>query len=131
MNGRDIWPRCGRQQRERFAAFRHRTPKAGETEPILVCLREFPLLLGRFGPGELEETRCRNQTSTDWKPPPFGTEIDDGRSGGPSRGEAPPQLRKFIRAIFEQQRLLRGVRMTLSEPPDHRSLISGPDVLAR
>src|SRR5438270_8374867 len=80
VNGRNIRPRCGREQRERFAALGHRPPQTGEAEPILARLRQLPLLLRRFGPGELEEMRGRDKTSTDWKSASFGTEIYDGRS---------------------------------------------------
>src|SRR5438045_8674921 len=61
--------------------------------------------------------RRRDEAPANWEPPPLGTEIDDGRSFGPSRREAPSQFRKLIRSVCE--------------PPNHRSLISGPDVLAR
>src|SRR4051794_11076402 len=83
---------------------------------ILASLRELPLLLRRFGPGELEEMRRRNQTSTDWKPPSLGTKIDDGCSFGSSRWEAPSQLSKVIRSVFK--------------PPDYGSLVGRPDVLS-
>jgi len=95
---------------------------ACEAEPVFAYLCELPLLLRRFGPGELEEMRRRDQTAVDRKSAVLGTEIDDRRSFRARRGEAPPQrsppqLRKLIRAVFE--------------PTNHRDFIGRLDVLAR
>src|SRR5213075_417577 len=57
-----------------------------------------------------------DETPANWKPPTLGTEIDDRRSFGPSRWEAPSQLSKVIRSVFQ--------------PPDHRGFVGRPDVLS-
>src|SRR5439155_20472265 len=69
-----------------------------------------------FGPGELEEVRRGDEAPTDWKAPPLRTEIDDRCALRSSRWETPPQLGELVRAVFQ--------------PPDHRTFVGRPDVLA-
>src|SRR5690242_218170 len=78
---------------------------------------EFPFRLRRFGPGELEEVRRRDQTPTDRKSPPLRPEIDDWRCLWSRGREAPSQLDEFVRAVFQS--------------PNYRSFVRRPDVLAR
>src|SRR6266550_4889709 len=60
--------------------------------------------------------RGGDKTAANRKPATLGTKIYDRRSLRPSRWEAPPQLRKCIRPVFE--------------PPNYRSLVGRPDVLS-
>jgi hypothetical protein len=117
VDRRNIRPRLCGQQRECFAAFWHRTPKAGEAEPVFPDLGEFPFGFGRFGAGELEEMRCRHKAPAGWKTPTLRAEIDDGRSLRPRRGEPPTQFDKLVRSVFE--------------PADDGSFVGRPDVFTR
>src|SRR5690242_8365043 len=93
---------------------RHSPAKQNQSLPAFV---NFHFCFGDLVPGELEEMRRRDQTPANWKAPPFRTEIDDRRSFRSSRWEAPSQLGKLVRPVFET--------------PDYRGLVGRPDVLAR
>jgi hypothetical protein len=93
VNGRDVGAGIGCEQRERLPfPVGHRSPEAGEAEPVLGRLGKFPLRFRRFRSGELEEVRGGNEAPPFREASPFGAEIDDRRSLRPCRRKPPTQL---------------------------------------
>jgi hypothetical protein len=116
MDQRNVLARVSCQQGECCSAVVHRTPEAGEAEPVLAGLGEFPFRLRRLCAGEVVEKRGGHQTATDRKAATLRAEIDDRRSFWSSRWEAPPEFSELVRPVFES--------------PDHGGLIGRPDIFA-
>src|SRR5689334_23927781 len=94
--------------------FRHRTPQAGEAEPVVSRLGELPFRLRRLRAGELEEVRRRYEAPCLRKSPTLRAEVDDRRAFCSSGREAPSQL-------CEPEAVLH--------LPDHRSGVGRPYVV--
>jgi hypothetical protein len=61
--------------------------------------------------------RGRHKAASDRKAPPFGAEIDDRYTLGPTRWKTPPKLRELVGAVLQ--------------PSDHGGTICRRDILAR
>src|SRR4051812_32976746 len=77
---------------------RHSPAKQNQSSPAFV---NFHFVFGDFVPVNSKKCEAGDQTAANRKTSPLGSEIDDRRTFGPCRREAPTQLRKLVRAVFQ------------------------------
>jgi len=88
VNRRHIASGFGRQEYEGLAgAVEHGASQAGEAEPVLSRLREFPLRFRRFRAGELEEVRRKDETAPLREPAPLKRKLMTGAPFGRAGGK--------------------------------------------